>query len=310
MCLARTAFNTDEKSAFSDFNHIRVDDKKLIQTYIDQFQPVSCEYSFGNVYCWQEPYDTFWGIYKERLIFYDGASSCSFFPLGEEMTPKELVSFSLYMEEKGLGADIGVVPSEYLEKYPEIDQSYTIVDERDSAEYIYSVEALCDLKGTKLHKKKNLVSQFHRKYPDCVVKPMAGELKNQARNLADEIFNGHERFLNGIESEHIALMTAFDDLEKIGLEGLVLMVGNDLVAFSIFSRLNQNTYDIHYEKSCHRFKGASQVINHETAKYLRGKCQFLNREQDLGIKGLRQAKISYDPETLFAVHTLVFKQSQ
>ena len=309
MCIAKAEPKSDEELKFYNFNSIEVDDKKLIQSYSDKFQPLSCEYSFANIYCWQEPYNTSWSIYKERLVIYDDVSRCSFLPLGKEMTPEELALFSMEMQKNGMGPDIGVVPSQYLETHPEIELFYTIIDERDSAEYIYSVEALCDLKGARLHKKKNFISQFHRKYPYSSVKLISGKLKEEAKNLADEIYNGHERFLNGIENENIALMKAFDDFEVIGLEGLVLIVGNDVVAFSIFSPLTHDTYDIHFEKSCHRFKGAAQVINHETAKYLRGKCKYLNREQDLGIKGLRQAKTSYDPEFLFEVHTLVFNQS-
>ena len=115
------------------------------------------------------------------------------------------------MRKNGLGADIGVVSPQYLGKYPEIEQFYTIVDERNFAEYLYSVEALCELKGTKLHKKKNLISQFHRKYPNSSVQLLSGELIKKAKTLADEIFNGHERFLNGIENEQMALIKALDD---------------------------------------------------------------------------------------------------
>jgi len=308
MCVANTALNIDDEPGFFNFNSIEIDDKQLIQSYSDKFQPKSCEYSFANIYCWQEPYQNSWTIYKGRLVIYDGVNRCSFFPLGEEMTPEELVHFSLDMKEKGMGTAIGVVPSQYLEKYPEIEQSYTVIDERDSAEYLYSVGALCDLKGTRLHKKKNLISQFHRKYENFSVELISGRFIEKAKTLSDEIYNSHERFLHGIENEHIAMMKAFDDFEKIGLEGLVLMVGDDLVAFSIFSPLTRDTYDIHFEKSCHHIKGAAQVINHETAKYLRERCQYLNREQDLGIRGLRQAKMSYEPDSYLTVHTLVFNQ--
>lgn len=309
MHTAKTILKIDDKFKFSNFKSIEIDDRKLIQRYNDEFQPLSCEYCFANIYCWQESYNTSWSIYKERLVIYDDVNACSFLPIGKEMTPKELVLFSLDMKKNGMGADIGVVPSQYLKKYPEIEKFYTIINKRDSSEYIYSVEALCDLKGAKLHKKKNLISQFKRKHPNYSVKHISGEFKKKAKMLADEIFNGHERFLIGIENEHMALIKALDDFEEICLEGLVLIVGDDLVAFSIFSPLTHDTYDIHFEKSCHQFKGAAQVINHETAKYLREKCQYLNREQDLGIKGLRQSKMSYDPEKLLKVHTLLFKQS-
>lgn len=306
MCKATTGLKQGKSQSFPLFNSIKIEDRAFIQGFIDQYQPLSCEYSFANLYSWQGAHNTSWSIYKKRLVFYDGINRCSFLPLGKKMTPKELVHFSLDMKGAGMSSDIGVVTSHYLEEYPEIEQFYTISDGRDSAEYLYSVAALCDLKGPKLHKKKNLISQFHRKNPNSSVKKLSGKFRTQAKILADEIYNGHERFLRGIENEHTALLKSLDDFEEIGLDGLVLLVGNDLIAFSVFSPLPHDTYDIHFEKACQKFKGAAQVINHETAKYLREKCNYLNREQDLGIPGLRQAKMTYEPESLLNIHTLIF----
>lgn len=309
MCLAETVLKSEETLNLFEFKYVALSHKPIIQSYGEAFKPESCEYSFANLYCWQEPYNYAWSIYKERLVIYDGVNKCSFFPLGKALTPEELVVFSREMEKKGMGTDIGLISLDYLETYPETAQSFTIIEERDHAEYIYSVDALSELKGSKLHKKKNLISQFHRKYTNATAQPLTKSLIKKAVTLADEIYNGYERFLQGIEDEHIALMKALDGFSSIGLEGLALSVGDDLVAFSIFSPLNHNTYDIHFEKACYKFKGAAQVINHETAKYLMGKCQYLNREQDLGIQGLRQAKMSYEPERLLKVHTLVLNPS-
>ena len=307
MCVAKTELVSSSKVVFPNFSSVEHDDKQLFQNYIETYQPQSCEYSFANIHGWKEPCDTSWTLYNGRLVIYDGSNRCSFFPLGEEMTPEELVQFSLEMKKSGRSADIGLVLSNYIEKYPLLKDAYAIVEDRDAAEYIYSVDALCELKGSKLHKKKNLISQFKRKYSNISINPMTADAIDDVRLLADQIYNSHERFLPGIENEHIALMSSLDHFERIGLEGLCLRVGDVLVAFSIFSQLNQDTYDIHFEKSCFMFKGAAQAINHETAKFLRTKCRYLNREQDLGIQGLRQAKKSYEPESLLKVYNLTFK---
>lgn len=299
----------NEVPEFPRFKSVELGDKQTIQSYIDKFQPESCEYSFVNIYCWREPYNNLWCIYKNRLVIYDSVNQCSFLPIGKEMTPEELVLFSQDMKKAGMGQNVGVVTSSYIESYPELKNSYQIINERDFAEYVYDVDSLCHLKGRKLHKKKNLISQFHRKYPNFNLKLVENNLQHRIARLADEIYNSHERFLPGIENEHIALMEALDNFEALKLEGLILMIGNDLVAFSIFSPLTSDTYDIHFEKSCHQFKGAAQVINQETAKLLKKKCKYINREQDLGIKGLRQVKMSYNPATVFDIHTLIFHQN-
>jgi len=67
------------------------------------------------------------------------------------------------------------------------------------------------------------------------------------------------------------------------------------IAFALFSRQNSETYTIHFVKTNPSLKGISQVINQGTAKYLVGKCKYINREQDVGVEGLRRAKLSYNP---------------
>ena len=84
------------------------------------------------------------------------------------------------------------------------------------------------------------------------------------------------------------------------------MLSGKLTAFSIFSRLNDTTYNVQFEKADFRKKGAAQLINQETAKLLQDRCIYLNREQDLGVKGLRQAKMSYNPVRLNEFCTLKF----
>jgi hypothetical protein len=97
---------------------------------------------------------------------------------------------------------------------------------------------------------------------------------------------------------------AFDRFDALGLAGVMVTVGKEPVAFSVFNRLTRNTCDILFEKANMAFKGAAQVINQETARYLKDKCHYLNREQDLGVPGLRQAKLSYVPSALMIPHTL------
>jgi hypothetical protein len=91
---------------------------------------------------------------------------------------------------------------------------------------------------------------------------------------------------------------------ELGLQGVKISRGDDMVAFSIFSPLNANMVDVHFEKFDPEVKGSSQVINWETAKFLSGKYKYINREQDLGIEGLRRAKQSYDPEYIVSAYFL------
>ncbi|WP_300458910.1 phosphatidylglycerol lysyltransferase domain-containing protein [Desulfobacula sp.] len=285
-------------------NRFALKDRQLIQAYIETFTPLSCEYNFSNLFAWQDAYHLTWTIYQERLLIYDGISQCGFMPLGEDLYPEELVILSLNLKNLGLAPNFCLVTSDYLEKFPEIENYYVVKEERDYAEYIYDVDNLCDLNGVKLHKKRNLISQFKRAFPDFEVHRLTAANKDKALGLAQQLMNRRKRRSRDLDQEYSALKTSFDYFEQLGLDGLVITLGTQVIAFSVFSSLSQSTYDIQFEKSDMDFKGAAQMINHETAQYLRNKCDYLNREQDLGIKGLRQAKLSYDPVHLITPYSL------
>ncbi len=293
-----------QKTQFPKFNRFELKDKELIHAYIERFNPESCEYNFSNLFAWQEAYDLSFTLYQGRLLIYDGISQCAFMPLGNALYPEELVVLALQLKSNGLRPYFGLITSDYLKKYPDIENYFLVNEERDYAEYLYEVKSLCDLTGEKLHKKKNLISQFMRSYPDYQVHEIKGELKAKCSLFAKEHLNSQKKQSRDLLQELSAIEISFRYFEALGLDGLVITVGGRLVAFSVFSRLNASTYDIQFEKSDPNFKGAAQVINHETAKYLQDICQYVNREQDLGIKGLRQAKMSYDPVKLITFSNL------
>lgn len=305
MYTPEAVLHTHPKTQFPKFNRFELKDKALVQAYVKRFNPDSCEYNFSNLFAWQEAYDLCFTLYQGRLLIYDGISRCIFMPLGNDLFPEELVVLALQLKGLGIEPSFGLVTSEYLKKYPDLEAYFMVKEERDYAEYLYEVKSLCDLTGEKLHKKKNLISQFKRSYPDYQVHEIKGELKTKCFLFAKALLNSHEKVSKDLVDELSAIETSFRYFDELGLEGLALTVEGRLVAFSVFSRLNESTYDIQFEKSDAGFKGAAQVINHETAQYLQDVCRYVNREQDLGIRGLRQAKLSYEPVKLITSHSLV-----
>jgi hypothetical protein len=283
-------------------------DQPLVRSYIDRFHPESCEFNFSNLFCWQEIYDYSWFIFKGRLVVYEGVNKCGFMPLGEAFLPDELRELSHYLICMGFEPDMSIFPREYVDAYPGIEKFYTIREERDHAEYIYRVDSLAALTGVKLHKKRNLISQFKRHHPDYFVRPLSVDDRSVALDFARRIIDTRKNPSKDLEDEFKAIECAFDHFDSLGFEGIGLWVNERLAAFCVFSRLNHDTYNIQFEKSDLAFKGAAQVINQETAKYLLDKCVYVNREQDLGNKGLRQAKLSYEPERLIVPYTLIFKK--
>jgi len=291
---------------FPDFKIFSLTDRHLIQGFLDQYEPVSCEYSFFNNFCWQKEYDLCFSLYKERLLILDKRDNYFLMPVGKPLASKVLAELSQSMKGLGKACDIAVVPYEYLMENPEVNKYYSVAPQKNSDEYIYSVKKLAELMGKKLQKKRNLISQFKRKYPAFGVKRIQGDLINKSLELAQNNLSTNKGSVKSLQMEYAALKQALDIIESSQMDGLAITLDGKPVAFSIFSRLTPSSYDIHFEKSDLSFKGAAQVINHETAKYLKDKCEFVNREQDLGIKGLRQAKLSWDPHLVFKPYLLTF----
>jgi hypothetical protein len=228
-------------------------------------------------------------------------------PLGKPVDPKSLYALSCRFADMGLSPNICLATESYIEAYPFIDRFYGVQEDRDAAEYIYLAKSLAALKGSKLHKKRNLISQFKRRYPDYRTKPITGTNRAEVKQFTRDLLETMDPIPKSLAEEFCAMETAFDHWEQLDIQGLVVSVEDKIAAFSIFSPLNFETYNIHFEKSNIAFKGAAQVINQETALFLAEKTKYINREQDLGIPGLRQAKLSYEPHHLLTPRVLTWK---
>ena len=177
-------------------------------------------------------------------------------------------------------------------------QATVVLDE--IAEFVSdtdSVEKLAELRGGKLSKKKNLISQFKRLYPDYQVVSYTPEQMPSCRELCRQ-WTSHHKQNETILEEEDALSRSFESSGALGLEGVCLYAGGKLAAFSFWTRLDSRTCDEHYEKADPSFKGGAQMVNQAGMCLMREKYEFVNREQDLGIEGLRQSKLSYVPDQI------------
>ncbi len=292
--------------AFPEFSRFMLEHRKFIRSHAFEFNPMSCEYNFANLFVWQNACRLSWTVYQDRILIYDGLENRAFMPLGPEISPEGLAELSRDMKKSGLSGNFCLAPREYIEKFPEIEKYYRIAEEPDHAEYIYETEKLVVLSGVKLHKKRNLISQFRHLWPDFKICMLDENYFEKSLDLCTRMMNRHKPVLPTLVQEFCAMEKAFENFDELELEGLVLLADNRIAAFCVFSLSGPMVYDIQFEKSDPDFKGAAQVINQETARYLQRRCRFLNREQDLGIKGLRQAKMSYEPLKLITPYSLVF----
>ncbi len=286
-------------------------DREIITWYAEKYNQFSCEFSFASLYLWDDIYHYELSFYNDWLIMFDTRYDFILMPLGEDISLSGLLALSKTLQQDGYSGDIANVPPEFIERNPEVGHYYTIENDRDMAEYIYLTEKLYSLSGKKLRKKKNHISQFLRNHPDYQVRPMNSAVRKDCLIMTESLLAENQTVSNSIREETIVIKKCFEYFDRIPLEGIAVYINKDtesqLVAFAVYSRLNQDTYTIHFEKVNYSYRGAAQIINWETAKILKDQCRYVNREQDLGIPGLRQAKLSYDPELIYPANYLRFK---
>jgi hypothetical protein len=170
--------------------------------------------------------------------------------------------------------------------------------DRDFADYLYLRTDLATLAGKKLQPKRNHVNKFMRTYPYDYA-PLTSDLIHECLDLeAEWCKQNHCDEHQGMGFERRAMVYALFNYDALGLSGGILRVDGNMVAFTFGVPINRNTFGIHVEKADTHIEGAYAMINKEFASHIPEQYTYLNREEDLGIEGLRKAKLSYQPVAL------------
>ena len=259
-----------------------------------------CEYSFANLCLWGRQKAAlvhgnlaFFSQYNRRSIYP--------FPVGNGDLKATIDAIIHDAQARGIPCRLTSLTPTDCEKlealYP---GKFRFHPDRDFFDYVYDINALADLKGKKLQRKRNHINKFLQQHPDHTLEPITDLNACQVQQLVDLWYkqrlesDPHSDF----HMEQAAITKALRQREALGMEGLILKDGDQLLAMTLGSRLSTNTFDIHFEKALD-VDGAYPVINQGFARYLREKypeVQYLNREDDMGLEGLRKAKLSYYPD--------------
>lgn len=273
-------------------------DRDLLNGYLKYADTRSCEMTFANTYLWSRHYNTGFAIVEDMLVFgsLEGATSFTF-PVGPADEKKTVDALMAYCEERNVPFQLHNVTKEdfaKLEKfYPD---ELTITYDRDYADYVYESEKLSQLSGKKYHGKKNHVNKFKSAYPDWSYEPIT-------KDNVEECFQMALRWreLNGCEADeekHAEICVTLNFLrlfEELEMRGGLLRVNKEVVAFTIGEPVGKDTLVVHIEKAFADVNGAYSMINQQFAEHEGVHFTYMNREEDMGEEGLRQAKMSYKP---------------
>jgi hypothetical protein len=185
-----------------------------------------------------------------------------------------------------------------------------VANDRDNADYVYRVKDLAQLEGRRFHKKRNLIKQCLQAY-DCTYEPITPGLITECTAMLDRWCKARRcRHDPGLCSESLAVRESFSHWELLRLVGGAIRIDGDIQAFALGEMLRPGTAVCHFEKAMPGFQGLGQLINQWFAKYALQDFEFENREQDLGIPGLRQAKKSYHPDHMVEKYLAWFPSAE
>jgi len=280
-------------SRMKSLGPIIIEHCNIYEEYLSKYPPQISEHCFSNLYVWREarqietlevdgsliPFET----RGEQAVIFGG-------PIGTISLPHAIDALS-----KATNMPIAGITRASEGLALAIPSDWSTSEDRDNFDYLYSREELTLLEGRKFHAKKNLVYQ-------CVSEYDPGYEEISQRNLP-EIAEFIDRWCrerecgseSGLCHEYRAMREIVANYDSLKVMGAAIRIAGRIEAFTVGERLNENTAVIHFEKATPGFKGLYQLVNQWFCKNALGSFEFVNREQDMGVEGLRRAKESYSP---------------
>lgn len=285
-----------------EFKPITLGNREEITSYTLPGECQDSNLSFANLSSWQFMNKSSFAIVDGRLVLrfrFHNNRVMYMVPEGAELIPEVVGKLEWQAKEEGHLLELyGDVPQmrDVLEKaFP---RHFQYASDRDYADYIYLREELAELKGKDFQAKRNHVNKFE-KANDYRYTPLTPDMVPHCLELHREWCVEHNCAGDeGLANERKSLSFALEHMEELGLLGGAVWVNGDIVAFTYGAPINHNTLGVHAEKADSSVDGAYNIVNREFALHLPKKYVYLNREEDLGVPGLRKAKLSYRPVAL------------
>lgn len=285
-----------------EFREITIDDRVVFNKYLKENNYRSSEMTFTNFYMWRNFYKFKFLEYKNYLCVIskrDNNEPFAFAPIGKPGQEgfKDAVRYLYeYFRENNYQLVFKRVEEEKLHYFTEgLDLPVETVFDRDNSDYVYSAEELITLKGKKFHGKRNHLNSFRLQY-DYEYVELNKELVGECIRINKEWCE--QRSSESHKDYHFELEANADllnNFELLDCKGALVKIDGRFEGYTVGEKLNGDTAVIHIEKANGDIRGIYTFINQQFCENAWKDLAYINREQDLGIEGLRKAKLSYNP---------------
>jgi hypothetical protein len=282
--------------AFPEFTEADLSLKNVVEDILLRSPLRASEYTFTNLFAFRLAYDFRLSLLNGTLLIKSAKEPVSFFsPVGDMKIDETMVEMFSYLKRHSTAPYIERVPEEIMREYPDKSDIFIAEEDRKNFDYLYKVQELIELRGRRFHEKKNNVNKFRAAHgyeylsltPDLI-----GECLEFEHYWCEVKECGK---IPGLERERCAILEMLNNFESLNIMGGVIKTDGKIAALTLGEIFLGDTMVIHIEKANQHISGLYQVINQEFLIHEAADCTYVNREQDLGIAGLRKSKMSYNP---------------
>ena len=279
-----------------DFKQIDLKDKPIFDKHYQHFPPSHSGELFTTMISWQEYVEYRYALIENSIIILSKTrdNERTIHP-PSGISNLDLIKqvINLAIKENMLLGFIKKTDKNLLSKH---FASLTFIEDRDFFDYVYRASELAELPGTKYAKIRNRLNKFTKNFTY-----ITEEISEKNMDTVNEFLKrwclwkdcGSDELL---ENERKAIMYSMSHFVELGLNGLALRINGIIQAIAVYEKMNADTMVVHFEKGSPDFDGIYKAINMEIARRVQHFVPYINREEDLGIPGLRQAKLSYQPD--------------
>lgn len=283
------------------FKKLTMEDKPILDKYLKNYNFITSEYSFTTLLVWREACDVQYAIHQDVLIIKKKDFKENYYfmqPIGYSKESLNQLIYELreYKKANNMKYLFKDVEDSFLQDLKEVcgDNAH-IEEDIDNFDYIYLKEKLATLSGKKLHGKKNhynfFVKNYNYKVKDISEPGVVEDCIKLAHHWHEENYTGDKYTTYELKG----IIEVLYNTDKLNLKGMAVYVDDKISTFTVGEVVNKDMAIVHFEKGRKDINGIYAFTNKTFVERYLNDVGYINREQDLGIEGLRKAKRSYNP---------------
>lgn len=296
-----------------EFHNIEIEDKALLESFTKQLKLESSEFTFTNLIIWGQEERIQIAVQDDVLyvrFHFPGHAPFMLAPIPRNINhmdyPRAIAMAEEHFQRDGLSPKFRSLSGILTTWFEQYCPQYQLIADRDVFDYVYSAQDLISLKGKRFHAKRNHINQFQSLY-SFVYKPLSSDLYEPCMKVYAKWMQSKDINQPGILGERQAIAFLIPNMETLGVKGGAIYIKDQIVAFTLGEQIREDMALIHIEKADANIPGLYPLINQQFAAHEWSHVEWINREEDMGLDGLRKAKLSYNPARLIEKYTATLR---